>query len=309
MASLRSTLRRRAIGALGTLGFGVLGALALVGEYGHRQITRARRSEFRDQPANWGLPNGEEITLQARDGIGLHAWLFTAPDTASSIVVCHGHGGNKHTLLPAARFLFPRYNVLALDSRGHGDSGGQRTTIGYEERMDVRAAVDELARRGLGPVGIMGTSMGAAVAILAAAEDMRLAAIVSDSPYARLRWAVAEAARGRGYPCPIAPIVAFAACQVTALRLGYPMSAFDPLHVVHRIAPRRLLLIHGQNDELLNVRHSRLLYERAGEPKELWVLSGLAHCQGLECVYEAYRDRVLDFFAQALCPRPYPLSS
>src|SRR6185369_7667751 len=127
------------------------------------------------------------------------------------------HGGNKHTTLPLAGMLYPDYNVLLLDHRGHGDSGGLRTTIGYEERLDVHAAVDVLVERGLGPVGIFGMSMGAATAILAAAEDERIAAIVADSPYARLRWAVARSAELRGYPTFITPIVALLGCWATAL--------------------------------------------------------------------------------------------
>jgi fermentation-respiration switch protein FrsA (DUF1100 family) len=78
------------------------------------------------------------------------------------------------------------------------------------------------------------------------------------------------------------------------------MTAFDPIEVVARIAPRPLLLIHGENDELINARHARLLYARAGEPKELWILRGLPHCRGLESAYEAYRDRIRAFFGRAL---------
>src|SRR5688572_7557550 len=244
----RSILRRLLQAAAAALG--LAGFIAIVGEYGHRQITHAHRNDFRDDPTRWGLGAAEEIDVTARDGIRLHSWLFRSPTAEASVIVLHGHGGNKHTCLPLAQFLFPRYNVLMLDHRGHGDSDGGRTTIGYEERLDVHGAVDLLLERGLGPVGIYGMSMGGATAILAAAEDPRIAAVVADSPYARLRWAVQQSARLRGYPGFLTPSVAFLGCLATSLHLRYRMQAFDPVEAVERIAPRGLLLMHGTEDDI-----------------------------------------------------------
>lgn len=302
MIDLPDFLPRSALRLL-TLGLGGLAMLALIGEYGRRQITRVHRTDFRDDPAKWGLAPAEELWFTAGDGVRLHAWMFASASARSTVILCHGHHGNKHTLLPLAEILFPRHNVLLLDSRGHGESAGDRCTIGYEERLDVHAAVDELERRGLGPIGILGISMGAAVAILAAAEDPRIAAVIADSPFARLRWAVAEVARLRRYPALLAPLVAQVACRSLARTLRYPLTAFDPIEVVERIAPRPLLLIHGERDEIINVRHSRLVFERAREPKALWVLPGLLHCRGLEDACEAYGERISRFFATWLTPR------
>lgn len=292
--------RPKPLGLLPAAGVALLGAIALLGEYGRRQITRSIRSDLRDNPANWGLEAAEELTLTARDGIRLHAWLFAAPTPAPTVIVCHGHGANKHSVLPIANFLAPRYNVLLLDIRGHGESEGTYTTIGFEERLDVHAAVDEIARRFVGPIAVLGISMGAAIALLAAAEDDRIAAVVADSPYARLRWVVAEAARRRGYPRLAASFAAFAGCGATALRLRSPMAAFDPIQVVHRIAPRPILFMHGEEDDVIALSHARLLFARAEQPKDLWILDGLAHCRGLESACEAYQTRILDFLGRWL---------
>ena len=300
MVRLPRPLLRRPIGIATAIGLGTLGALTLLGEYGHRQLTRSTRSEFRDEPGNWGLGAAEELVLRSRDGLALHAWLFHAPGPAPTVIACHGHNANKHTMLPVAQFLQPEFNVVLLDSRGHGESAGSRTTIGYEERLDVHAVVDELERRELGPVGVLGTSMGAAIAILAAAEDERIRAVVADSPFARLRWAVSQVARVRGYPRLVAPAIAHVGCRMTSLRLRYPMAAFDPIEVVDRIAPRPLLLIHGERDGLIPVTNSRLIYARAGQPKELWVLGGLDHCRGLAEACDTYPGRILEFFRREL---------
>lgn len=290
---------RRALMA-SALAAAVAGIVALLGEYGHRQITHNHRNDFRDDPSRWGLGPAEEIDLTSRDGLRLHSWLFRARDAVASVILLHGHGGNKDTLLPLAHMLHPQFNILMLDLRGHGESEGRRTTIGYEERLDVHAAVDLLVERGLGPVGIFGMSMGAATAILAAAEDERIVAIVADSPYGRLRWAIAQAARRRGYPSVVAPILATLGCWATALHLGFPIRAFDPVEVMHRIAPRPILLMHGVEDDVIPVRSAYTLYSRAGAGRELWLIDGLKHCQALDEAYEPFKERVVGFFERHL---------
>ncbi len=302
MTQIASTtlVRRSFTAALAALS--VAGFAALVGEYGHRQITHAHRNDFRDDPTRWGLGAAEEIDMTARDGIRLHSWLFHSPTAEASVIVLHGHGGNKHTTLPLATMLYPAYNVLLLDHRGHGESGGVRTTIGYEERLDVHAAVDVLMGRGLGPVGIFGMSMGGATAILAAAEDERISVIVADSPFARLRWAIQQAANLRGYPAFLTPAISYLGCLMTALHLRYRMESFDPVEVIERIAPRPIFLMHGTEDELIPVASAHTLYARAGEPKELWLQEGLKHCRAVEEAYEPFRDRVRGFFDRWLLP-------
>ncbi|MCC6175087.1 MAG: alpha/beta hydrolase [Chloroflexi bacterium] len=302
MPSVRRLLPSRPLTATAAALAGAVGLAVLVGEYGHRQITASHRSDFRDDPSRWGIEAAEDVSLTTRDGLRVHAWLFRAPTSVPSVIVSHGHGGNKQTLLPVAKLLSPFYNVLLLDHRGHGESEGRRTTIGYEERLDVLAAVEYLVERRLGPIGLLGMSMGAATAILAAAEDDRIAAVVADSPFGRLRWAVAQVARLRGYPARVAPMVSYLGCRMTALRLGYPMTAFDPVEVVDRIAPRPLLLIHGGDDEIIPVASAHALLARAGEPKELWLLDGLQHCRALDEAYEPFRERVLAFFGRWLQP-------
>ena len=299
-----SLVRQSFAAAAASVGFA--GFVALVGEYAHRQIIHAHRNDFRDDPSRWGLSAAEEIDLITRDGIRLHSWLFRSPTARASVIALHGHGGNKHTCLPLAWLLFPAYNVLLLDHRGHGQSEGRRTTIGYEERLDVHAAVDLLEARGLGPVGIFGMSMGGATALLASAEDPRIVAVVADSPYARLRWAVQQSAVLRGYPGFVAPALAYLGCWMTSLHLRYRMRAFDPIEVVGRIAPRPLLLMHGVDDDIIPVTSAYALFERAGEPKELWLIDGLKHCQAFESEFDAFQARVVGFFDRWLAPAGQP---
>ncbi|HEY0605912.1 MAG TPA: alpha/beta hydrolase, partial [Herpetosiphonaceae bacterium] len=80
---------------------------------------------------------------------------------------------------------------------------------------------------------------------------------------------------------------------------GYRFQAVRPLDVVGKIAPRPLLIIHGSADAITPVSHARLLYEAAGQPKELWVLENAPHCGGYFVDRPAYVRRVAEFFERA----------
>src|SRR3712207_7622089 len=65
-----------------------------------------------------------------------------------------------------------------------------------------------------------------------------------------------------------------------------PRSTLFPYTTLFR-SPRPLLIVHGTADALIPVEHARRLYEVAGEPKELWLVDGAAHCGA----YFVDRDR------------------
>ena len=284
---------------IGTLLAIMLVALAV---YGAEQMTRPPRCDLEDTAERWGLPEPRHVWLTTTDGMRLSAWWFNASSAPASVIVCHGHGGNKHTSLWVAADLFPRFNVLLLDLRGHGQSDGARTSVGFLERLDILAAVswldDQLGER---PIGVLGISMGGATAILAAAESPRIAAVAADSPFARLRSPVAAAVCQRGYPRAVSPLLAWSICAVANRRVR---GGREPLDVVQRLAPRPLLIIHGEADELTPVQNAYALYERAGEPKQLWVVPEVGHARVPEVEPRRYAERVGGFFDRWLLPGP-----
>ena len=97
------------------------------------------------------------------------------------------------------------WNVAALDLRGYGRSSGTFASFGGREAGDVRVWLDTLAAgpgqaRPLLPV-LWGRSMGAAIAVRAAAEDSRIQALVLESPMVDLDLAMAVWFRNRRFPC------------------------------------------------------------------------------------------------------------
>ena len=94
-----------------------------------------------------------------------------------------------------------------------------------------------------------------------------------------------------------------------ARRSGARLADFRPVTAVARLAPRPLLLIHGDSDASVPVEHGHRLYAAAGDPKDLWVLPGVGHVGGYFADRAAYVERVIDFFDRSLGQPAEPRAS
>ena len=193
------------------------------------------------------------------------------------------------------------YSTLLFDFYGQGDSDGDGGTLGFYEKQDALAAVAYLkTRRDVDEsnLGVLGISLGAAVAIMAAAETPDIKAVVADSPFASADRAVAEGfTRVTGLPhFPFAPIT----LQFIEWRLGVSTQEIAPVDRVAAISPRPLLLIHGAADTEVSPANSEALLEAAGEPKELQLLPGVKHTRGMEKIPNQYSKLIVGFFGSHL---------
>lgn len=241
----------------------------------------------------------EPVSFRAGDGVTLRGWWLPRPETGRVVIGCTGHRGAKHELLGIACGLWRAgSNVLLFDFRGCGESDAATLSVGHHELLDVRAAVHFTRQHRPGAqIGLLGYSMGAAVAILAAAADPSVGVVVADSAYAALRDIIAQAYRRRRLPP--GPLLGLSDA-LNRRRYGWSFAASRPLEVVGRIAPRPLLIIHGGADTLTPVEHAYRLYAAAGEPKELWVVEGARHCGAYFIDRPTYLSHVAQFFAAAL---------
>ncbi|HUS15105.1 MAG TPA: alpha/beta fold hydrolase [Chloroflexia bacterium] len=225
--------------------------------------------------------HSEDITLQS-DGLGIAArvaWPAHGGDPAPALVVCHGFGSCKENHAAfAAQSAAAGWAVLAFDFRGHGASDG---CVDSHTVHDIRAALDWLrAQPGIDPTRLVvrGSSMGAYFAIHAARRWPDVAACVALNPAdeAGLATLLHDAhdpstfygqwrARGEGFP------------RVMGCDLDCWIEGSDVYGAVTKIAPRPLLLIHCQGDEMVPWQLSQRLYDAAGDPKAFWLLEGGDH--------------------------------
>ncbi len=137
-------------------------------------------------PKNLNLPF-EEVTLTTKDGIPIAGWFIPAPISPKpALVILHGYPAEKGDMLSIASTLHPNFNILLIDFRYFGKSGSSFTSLGTKERLDLEAAIDFLESRGFAKVGVLGFSLGGAVAILQAEQDPRITTVVSYASFADL---------------------------------------------------------------------------------------------------------------------------
>ena len=243
-----------------------------------------------------------EVGFESTDGTPIRAWLALAKVGAPAVVLVHGFKTSRMEMLPWARILHAAgYNSLLLDLRGTGRSGGGTIGLGATETRDIVAAVQTAGEAfRTDRVAVLGISFGAGAAILAAADDPRVAAVIADSAWTDQDFQLARLGVIDIGPFRL-PLPPFGVTAVNAM-VGADVTKARPLEAIARISPRPILLIHSADDENATtpVEGARELFAAAGEPKELWVAPHGGHVGAINAFPAEYRARVLDFLAVAL---------
>jgi len=250
-------------------------------------------------PRDMNLPY-QEVCFLSRDGVRLRGWWIPAPAPCGVAVLCHGYLMNRCEPLPIARQLWQAgFHCLVFDFRASGKSEGRFCTIGDLERLDVLGAIDfvESLAPSL-PVVAYGASMGAVAAVLAAAEDERIRAVVADSGYAKLSDAITDWWRGS-----LGAGVAF--LLLPSRWIGMVITRRSPYRVapeeqIGKLAPRPVLIVHGTHDYLITPRHAERLYHAAGEPRMLWWAEGSEHGQARFDHPDTFYPLLINFFLKAI---------
>ncbi len=242
-----------------------------------------------------GIPGAHDVAFRTGDGVRIAAWYVpgTRPE---AVILLHGSHGTRADGVDHLRLLHGAgYAVLALDSRGHGDSRGPTNALGWSAERDVAAATAYLARLGVPEqsVAALGLSMGAEVALRAAASGTSLAAVVADGAGASTR--ADGKLVSRGALARVADSVSWLTMRGAELVGGVGEPA--PLKtVVGRIRAPVLLIASNRRDELALDRAYR---DAIGGTATLWYLSDAGHTRALATHPAAYAQRVLSFLRAA----------
>jgi pimeloyl-ACP methyl ester carboxylesterase len=235
----------------------------------------------------------------------LHGWWLPGSQSKAGVVLMHGSGTDRRSMLERARMLKAAgYPVLLFDFQAQGESLGSHVTDGYLEALDARAAVEFMRQRGVEKVGIIGFSLGAAAAVLGPEGPLPVDAMVLEALYPTVEEATANRIRLHlgAWSGWLYPLFTW---QLQP-RLGIAPAALRPIDRIDEVkAP--ILFIAGAEDSHTPLAESERLYAKASEPKQLWVVPDAHHEDFYERDPDAYRQHVLDFFAGALRPQSKPV--
>jgi uncharacterized protein len=256
---------------------------------------------FRQNPeqSSWRIPRGpnpesyglraEAFEVRTPDSILLQGFYISAPKTtipvaystvkpakipkaiSKTIIILHGISSCKEFFLPVAEKLVGEgINVVLLDLRAHGQSGGEYCTFGYYEKQDISAVVDMLLQRdATQKIGVMGHSLGGAIALQVLAYDKRLQFGVIESTFTSLESVVEQ--YGVNYFGIRSPWLARHTLDKSAV-----IARFDPYAVVPVESARQItqpvFVSHGDSDERIPWQLGRQNFEQVGSPDKQWYL-------------------------------------
>lgn len=195
------------------------------------------------------------VRLATADGLDLLAWHARPREGRPTIAYFHGNAGHiGHRADKVRRFLGEGFGLLLVEYRGYGGNPGKPTELGLY--ADARAGLEFLDREGHGDIVYYGESLGTAVAVRMAVER-RPAAVVLESPPSAI-WARAQ------------EVYFYAPVRLLLI------DRFDSIAKIGRVeAP--VLILHGERDTIVPVRHGKALYAAAREPKRLKLYENGGH--------------------------------
>jgi pimeloyl-ACP methyl ester carboxylesterase len=216
------------------------------------------------------MPQGcVEQTFAGLD-VELRGWRCAASaPRRGTIIYLHGIADNRASATGVVeRFVRRGFDVIAYDSRAHGASAGTLCTYGVLEKQDLHRVMDQA---GVADAVLIGHSLGAAVALQAAAGEPRVRAVVAASTFADLRSIAIERAPSFFSERSIA--AAFARTEHDG---GFSIDAASPLLAAAQISAP-VLVIHGRSDTNTRSIHSQRVYDALNGPKQLMMVPDAGH--------------------------------
>ena len=268
-----------------------------------KRLSQLKSPHLRNLIRRSGIPF-DEVTISSFDGTRLFGWWMRASRWAPTVVVLHGVKKNRTDVVRAALVLRRAgFNVLVFDGRGHGDSEGRFVTYGFYERRDVESAIDWLVKEkkiNRSRVGLVGESMGAAIALQVAAHNPWIRAVWADSPFASLHRIAQEfVTRATGLPVAVLNPVLWSTIQMANYRGKFDVHSVDPLAVAAQIKCP-VYLVHSTADQVIAAAHSESIHEALGCEKEIWFVEGARHARSVRHVKGEYSQRLTNFFRQRI---------
>ena len=229
-----------------------------------------------------------DVYFMSFDGLTLHGWYFRAKEERGTILICHGNVENLSTHVLLDLWLIDAgYNLFIFDYRGYGRSEGRPDVQGINR--DAEAALETLLftlpRAKRDNIVVFGKSLGGAVAVYTVANSPyknRVKALILDSPFSSYRGIAREKIAG----------------SVIGWPFQYPLSwlindDFSPIKFIKRVAPVPVVIIYGKHDDIVPGHHSRMLYDAALSPKDIWEIAVPGHVKTQED--EGTRKKLLDY--------------
>lgn len=224
----------------------------------------------------------DEVRIKAGDGIELVGYYLPSEKPADKIVIgCHGYttSAMKSYSSHAQFFHEAGFDVLIVDARAHGQSGGKYVGFGVLDRYDLLQWIRYVKKK-LGEdkkILLHGTSMGAATVLMASGFDEvqnDVKGIIADCGFTSPYDIFAHVLK-KDYHLPPFPIMNIndVMCRKTA---GYSFREYSTLEAM-KTNKIPVLFIHGSNDKFVPPYMSKQNFEAAVCEKQILIVENAGH--------------------------------
>ncbi len=268
------------------------------------EIPKGRQYDEYAQSISNGIKKGLKLSYQqifiksSKDGITLAGKYYHFKESAPVILFFHGYRSGAlrdgNGLLLFAQKI--GYNIILVNQRGQGKSGGKTITFGIKERYDCMDWIQYVNQR-FGaevPIVLAGMSMGASTVLMAA--DLGLPAnvkgIMADCPYSSPKEILKTVIRQMKFPEKI---------TYETLKLGAKIFGGFDIEEYSAVEAMKncnipVLLIHGDEDYFVPCQMSRDCFEACvSENKRLVLVKGAAHGISYCVDGELYEKEIIEF--------------
>ena len=240
----------------------------------------------------------ESADIISFDGLRLHAdFLRGEPGTKVTMIFCHGYK-SEAAFDFAAMYDFYRslgYNLVYLNMRAHGKSGGKYIGFGVLDRFDVQSWAKKVAE--LFPdtsIFLHGMSMGAA-SILQSADlelDPAVCGIIADCGFSSTNEVFRNLVGGL-YHLPATPFVDIFEA-VNRMTAGYGFTDADSVRSMEK-SRLPLAYICGDCDRYVPLDMAMRIYNACVQDKVLLIAEGAGHAASFMTENEKYRNLITEF--------------
>lgn len=252
-------------------------------------------SDYTSVPIDWKV---ETQFVTTADNVKIAYVYVPVKNSKAVVILLHGYrnpGGKSLMVAHAAYLRAAGYSTVLVDLRAHGESDGNKVSLGAKEWQDVAAVFDEIKKlpeTKNQKIGFFGISMGASTAIVTNGLTEKGDFIIASVPFSTFDAVFIPQIRKAGLPPQVfLPFVRAAA----RMQLGVTYRDYMPLAVIDNIRVP-IFLIQALEDTVVENQGVSALYERAQTEKEIWRVSSphdVYWKNGPE-----FEKRVLEFLAK-----------
>jgi pimeloyl-ACP methyl ester carboxylesterase len=230
-------------------------------------------------PREFGV-DYQEFLIPTTDGVTICSWYLPVEDPVAEIIFFHGNSGNLSIgRLELFISIYRRgYSLFAFDYRGFGKSSGSPSEEGiYRDSAAATSYFWDKLHQPENKVVYLGRSLGGVAAAYAATVHLPNGVILEGA-------FPSKASLLRHYPL---------------FWILSPFSRYElsPLEFLEK-TPCPVLVIHGDQDQVVPLSEGQKLYERLETKKEFYLVNGAGHADHYLVGAESYWQRLKDFVSK-----------